>query len=382
MADRVADKKARRVVAKVAILTILSAHILPAQAASQPRSAPEHMDLVKTQEVSVEPACIGDCDSDGRVTVSELVRLVRIVLGLTDIACGTFTQGTSVDALVRAVNKSLRGCDTPDPTPLPPDTPTPTPTDLAPAFTVTPTRTVAIVTAGVDLFVTRVVRERCKDPRQCWALPTSAVTICVGNSGDVSSGPVSVEVNGEISNVGSVASGREACLVRLIIGAITVEVDPTNRVAEFNENNNMVSHAELDPTACDVEAFPCDRTPTPAPSDRCADCCDHCSDAACVENCAGVEPCTLVADSHGTITDSATGEPVAGAIVTVNGVSSTTDADGSYAFRSTRSEICSGLDYRFEVSVEAPGFDRFAEQFFQTPSRGDTTRNVALERDS
>jgi hypothetical protein len=57
--------------------------------------------------------CEGDCDADGRVTVDELVRAVRINLGELPLsACPAFGAATSVriEQLVRAVNNALRGC--------------------------------------------------------------------------------------------------------------------------------------------------------------------------------------------------------------------------------------------------------------------------------
>lgn len=352
--------------------------------------------------------CTGDCDGDGRVTIAELVRVVRLALGLAAAACDGFGPNSTVDALVRAVNRSLLGCDSVDPTAAPTatpttparSTPTATPTstggrfDFTPTatftatnvfdFTPTPTCTVEVGTEGVDLLVTLIGRERCKDPSQCRPLPDSAVTVCVGNRGALTSAPASVEVNGTVTNVGALAGGGEACFFRLIDGftAITVEVDPDQRIAEADENNNFASQPALDPTACDVVGPPCHKTPTPAPTDRCEDCCDHCTDAACVEECVGVEECTLVADWQGTVTDATTGEPIANAEVTVNGVSGRSDADGQYLFRSTRREVCSGLDYLHQIAVTAPGFEELAESFYRTPAGEPTERDVALERQS
>jgi hypothetical protein len=61
------------------------------------------------------PACPGDCDADGSVTVDEIIRGVNIALGTLDLsACSSFdTDGdgaVTVDELVRAVNLALNGC--------------------------------------------------------------------------------------------------------------------------------------------------------------------------------------------------------------------------------------------------------------------------------
>jgi len=59
--------------------------------------------------------CTGDCNGDGRITVSEIVRGVRIALGQILLSeCLSFDQtndGTvSVSELIRAVNAALNGC--------------------------------------------------------------------------------------------------------------------------------------------------------------------------------------------------------------------------------------------------------------------------------
>ena len=75
--------------------------------------------------------CLGDCDSDGRVTVDELVLNVNIALGGTSL--GECSAGEClgtplvwITCLVEMVNNALNGCSTsaqPSVTPLP--TPTP-----------------------------------------------------------------------------------------------------------------------------------------------------------------------------------------------------------------------------------------------------------------
>src|SRR5262245_6248972 len=61
--------------------------------------------------------CTGDCDSDGRVSVGELVTGVNISLGSRVLsACPSFDgdddDRVSVSELVRAVNNALKGCPT------------------------------------------------------------------------------------------------------------------------------------------------------------------------------------------------------------------------------------------------------------------------------
>ncbi len=59
--------------------------------------------------------CVGDCDGDGRIAISELIRGVNIALGSTDVgSCPDFDDNgngvVSVNELVSAVNGALHGC--------------------------------------------------------------------------------------------------------------------------------------------------------------------------------------------------------------------------------------------------------------------------------
>jgi hypothetical protein len=61
------------------------------------------------------PACLGDCNGDGVVTVDELITGVNIALGALELdACEEFdgnADGTvTVDELITAVNNALTGC--------------------------------------------------------------------------------------------------------------------------------------------------------------------------------------------------------------------------------------------------------------------------------
>jgi len=61
-------------------------------------------------------ACVGDCDGDGQLSVSELVRGVNIALGnLAVDVCPAFDPdddgAVMISELVAAVNAALRGCD-------------------------------------------------------------------------------------------------------------------------------------------------------------------------------------------------------------------------------------------------------------------------------
>lgn len=65
--------------------------------------------------------CIGDCDGDGEVTITDLIRMVNIALDLQPLCAGDGGDGClagdadcdctiTVDELIRAVNNSLFGC--------------------------------------------------------------------------------------------------------------------------------------------------------------------------------------------------------------------------------------------------------------------------------
>ncbi len=89
--------------------------------------------------------CVGDCNSDERVTVDELVLGVNVALGSANVSTCTLLDANaddrvSVNELVAAVDKSLGGCAYRSPTP----TATPTPTRMVGA-TATP-----IVVPGCD----------------------------------------------------------------------------------------------------------------------------------------------------------------------------------------------------------------------------------------
>lgn len=65
--------------------------------------------------VVVGNACSGDCDSDGQVTVDELLRAVNVALGLLalDTCSGADSSGdgvVTINELLRAVNLALVGC--------------------------------------------------------------------------------------------------------------------------------------------------------------------------------------------------------------------------------------------------------------------------------
>jgi hypothetical protein len=80
-----------------------------------PTSTP--MTPTPTETAPPPPSCLGDCNDDGQVTVDEIILLVNIALGTTDISectAGDFDGGgeITVDEIVAAVNIALDGCPT------------------------------------------------------------------------------------------------------------------------------------------------------------------------------------------------------------------------------------------------------------------------------
>jgi hypothetical protein len=110
----------------------------------------------------------------------------------------------------------------------------------------------------------------------------------------------------------------------------------------------------------------------------CRDCCAGCTDAECVSQCVGRDSCLLLAEVSGVVRDAATGQPIAGAVVTLNGAMVVSAADGTYAIRSQREEICSGLDYLFELTTRASGYATFSEQLYRVPFASPAQRTIEL----
>lgn len=81
--------------------------------------------------VAAAPFCVGDCNGDGRVTIDELTRGVRVTLAeLAPDRCVALDANrngsVSVNELVAAVDAALLGCGPAPPSPARTATPTPT----------------------------------------------------------------------------------------------------------------------------------------------------------------------------------------------------------------------------------------------------------------
>jgi hypothetical protein len=65
------------------------------------------------------PGCVGDCDGNRKVTVDELLTMVNVALGSSQVsACAVGDADSdgeiSIDEILRAVNSALEGCAIPN----------------------------------------------------------------------------------------------------------------------------------------------------------------------------------------------------------------------------------------------------------------------------
>jgi hypothetical protein len=335
--------------------------------------------ITDDRNATASEVCAGDCDGDARVRIDELIRLVGIALERLDPgSCPSLPPVVTVDMLVRAVHAALHGCPRTVATETP--TPTSTPTPLRPtAPSSTPTEGVTVSEPGIDLHPRRVVLARCL-VTECLTVPADSGSVCVANRGSEDAGPFLVDVNGETQVLlDGLPSGVVRCFELPIRGSATVIVDPDDRVSESNEDNNEESFPGPGPTGCDVIVPPCTPTPTVTNVQSCVDCCSHCTTEVCFLTCFGVQGCRLITEWRGTVSDQSTGEPIAGAEVTVNGTTVTTDAEGDYSTTSVKAEVCNALDYLYEIAVVAPGYRRFVGRMYQSQVPGTRVQDVALE---
>jgi hypothetical protein len=93
------------------------------------------------------------------------------------------------------------------------------------------------------------------------------------------------------------------------------------------------------------------------------------SSAEGAKSCAGChpdgEPCTLEYGAAGIVRDRATGDPIAGAAVTVLDLSTVSGSDGSYEISGTRPETCH-LDYYYTLSASADGYEPYRLEIYAT----------------
>jgi hypothetical protein len=102
--------------------TVLPASPTPTRTASSTPTATESATPTQVASVSPTPTeaqstCVGDCSGDGEVTVDELIMMVNVALGSTDLvkclsADADSSGEVTVDEIVAAVSRSLNGCGT------------------------------------------------------------------------------------------------------------------------------------------------------------------------------------------------------------------------------------------------------------------------------
>ncbi len=115
---------------------------------------------------------------------------------------------------------------------------------------------------------------------------------------------------------------------------------------------------------CAALALP---SPTPGPeAGLCEDCCKHCASSDCVEQCFRRDGCLLVSRLRGWVRDGTDGDPIAGATVAIDGVTTTTAVDGSYEVYAQRNESCA-LDYLFQIEAGADGYEPYRNNFYRVP---------------
>jgi len=84
---------------------------------SAPPECPDHEDpgFTPTPIPSATPACVGDCDADGFISIDELVRSVNIAVRSLPISlCSNCDEDgdsrVGISELITAVNNALTGC--------------------------------------------------------------------------------------------------------------------------------------------------------------------------------------------------------------------------------------------------------------------------------
>ena len=182
------------------------------------------------------PLCAGDCNADGVVTVNELLRGIRIALGLDQTnTCANSDASSnglvSIAEVIMGVQRALDGCHLPDLVPL-------------------------------DAHYSRCVDYSCSTGEQV----THFMAVCIANQGDAESARFLVS---ESSTLGytlapALPAGAQECIEMPLTSEPAITVDPSNDVAESDETNNFLATAIPGSTACDVRPPPC--TPTPPPT--------------------------------------------------------------------------------------------------------------------
>jgi hypothetical protein len=177
--------------------------------------------------------CVGDCDSNGVVTVGEIVLGVRIVLGLAPVsACPRMDDSdngsVTVAELIAALDRLLDGCRA---------------ADLVP----------------ISATFSRCIERNCHDRP-----PSHFMHVCIENQGDDTAGSF-YATQGSYPPVfvpGGISPGQQRCFELPFESHIHVTLDVNGDVPERDETNNVLDMVVPFPTACDVLPPPCTPTPT------------------------------------------------------------------------------------------------------------------------
>ena len=164
------DEVPIRIVTALLVVTALTIGPLSALAGVEPTATP-------TPPISVNTACYGDCNGDGRVSVDELMTLINIVLGnfpvdacpLPRDCCHPCPPGVYIDCMLVAISNALTGC------PMPSPTPTPTPTSELGIFLTCPvTPGATAIINGTPIVILALACTRTATP-SATPKPTSAL---------------------------------------------------------------------------------------------------------------------------------------------------------------------------------------------------------------
>ncbi|HSQ00093.1 MAG TPA: hypothetical protein VL049_22950, partial [Candidatus Dormibacteraeota bacterium] len=180
--------------------------------------------------------CVGDCNRDGTVTIDELLRGIRIALGLdTTAACYSMDASSngvvSIEELITGVQRALSGCQRADLVPL-------------------------------DARYSRCVDYACYAAEQIPAF----MNVCVANQGDADSGGFLIyeSTTGFSVFAPPLLAGAQECVEMRLVEDPEIEVDASQLIPEHDETNNFLVTSIPVRTACDVVPPPC--TPTPPPT--------------------------------------------------------------------------------------------------------------------
>ncbi len=220
--------------------------------------------------VAAQP-CPGDCSSDDRVTIDELITCVNVALGTVPLAqcppCNTGSDAdVDIDDLVAAVNSSLNDCPAgPTATETPPPTPTATGPTATPSVTatVTPTRVLPDLEFSGLTVVPPTPTGGCTSEEP----PTLQLRACATNIGNAPSAPFDISVNGTTMRVDmNLAPTEQACvLFEFSSGDISVQIDSGMVIEELDESNNTGSSFVPAVTPLPTCAASATVTPTPTP---------------------------------------------------------------------------------------------------------------------